>query len=107
MPRFLIERDFPGAGRLPPEELAGIAERARSAAASLAPEVQWLQSYVTEDRIVCVYNASDEALLREHAILAGLPPGRILPVGAVIDPTTGRVPLGAAAGSAGERRVRW
>jgi hypothetical protein len=106
MPRFLIERDFPGAGRLPPEALADIADRARRAAASLAPEVQWLQSYVTDDRIVCVYNAADEALLREHAMLAGLPQGRILPVGAVIDPTTGRVPVGAAGGG-GERRVCW
>lgn len=107
MPRFLIERDIPGAGRLPPEALVEIARRARSAAVSLAPDVQWLQSYVTDDRIVCVYNASDEALLREHAMLADLPQGRIVPVGSVIDPTTGSVPGVSTVGAGRRRNVCW
>ena len=88
MPKFLIERPLPGAGNLTPEELQGISKKSVDVLRDLGPDVQWVHSYVTGDAIFCVYNARDEAIIREHARLGGFPCERISRVGTVIDPTT-------------------
>jgi Protein of unknown function (DUF4242) len=88
MPRYVIERDIPGAGNLTPEQLRGISQKSCSVLAKLAPRVQWESSYVTGDRIYCVYIAENEDLLREHARLGGFPANRISQVSRIIDPTT-------------------
>lgn len=88
MPRFLIERDIPGAGALSPRELTGIAAKSNEVLADMAPRVQWVQSYVTDDRIYCVYLAEDDAAVREHARCGGFPANRVGKVIRVIDPTT-------------------
>ena len=91
MPRFLIEREFPGAGALSAEELRGISQQSCHTLAELGPAIQWVQSYVTDDRIVCTYIAPNEEILREHARRGGFPANRIQAVRAVIDPTTAEV----------------
>ena len=73
MPKYVIERDMPGAGAMPPEKLAAIAERSLLAMEEIGPQIQWLESFVTEDRVYSVYIARDERLIREHAWLSGLP----------------------------------
>ncbi len=88
MPRFLIERDIPGAGALSPDELRQIATTSNQVLADMAPRVQWVQSYVSADRISCVYLADDEDAVREHARCGGFPANRIDRVITVIDPTT-------------------
>jgi hypothetical protein len=88
MPKYIIERELPGAGRLSPEELRGISEKSCGVLRELGPEVQWIHSYVTDDRITCVYIAPDEASVREHARRGGFPADRILRVVSMIDPTT-------------------
>jgi hypothetical protein len=88
MPKFVIERDIPGAGKLPPEELQAISQKSCSVLRSLGPQVQWLQSFVTDDKLYCVYIAPDEASVRRHAEQGGFPANRIAQVRAVIDPTT-------------------
>jgi hypothetical protein len=86
--RFLIERDLPGAGKLTPEELGRLAQKSCAVLDQLGPSIQWIHSYVTDDRIYCVYSATDEALIRRHAALGGFPATRISRVGSIIDPST-------------------
>ncbi|MFL5619087.1 MAG: DUF4242 domain-containing protein [Gemmatimonadaceae bacterium] len=88
MPRFIIEREIPNAAALSPADLKAISQRSCAALQQLGPSIQWVQSFVTEDKITCVYIASDAELIREHARLGGFPADRVLEVGVVIDPTT-------------------
>jgi hypothetical protein len=88
MPKFVIERALPGAGSLSPAELKAISQKSCAALRDVGPTVQWLQSYVTDNKIYCVYISPDEAGVRRHAELGGFPADPISRVRAVIDPTT-------------------
>jgi hypothetical protein len=99
MPRFLIEREIPDAGALSPAELRGIAEKSCAVLRDLGPAIQWVQSYVTEDKITCVYLAPNAELVREHARRGGFPADRVLEVAAVIDPTTAELGMLSEAGA--------
>lgn len=88
MPKYLIEREIPGAGRLSTGELQAISQRSCSVLRKLGPEVQWVQSYVTGDKVYCVYIAPDEESIREHARQGGFPANRISRIETVIDPTS-------------------
>jgi Protein of unknown function (DUF4242) len=88
MPQFVIERDMPGAGRLSPGDLQGASQGSCSVLRELGPEIQWVHSYVTDDKIYCIYRAPSEDLIRRHAETAGLPANSIAQVRATIDPTT-------------------
>lgn len=88
MPKYVIERDLPGAGQLTPEQLQGISQTSCNVLAELGPQIQWVQSYVTDDKIYCVYIAPDEEIVREHARKGGFPANRIAQVRTMIDPTT-------------------
>ena len=88
MPKFVIERDIPNAGSLSARDLKAIAAKSCAALKKLGPSIQWVESYVTDDRIYCVYIAPDEALIREHAKHGGFPANRVSEVRAIIDPTT-------------------
>ena len=89
MPKYVIERDLPGAGKLSPEELQAIIHKSNQVLSELGPEIRWLQSYVTDDKIYCVYVAPDEDILFEHARCGGFPADKITQVASVIDPSTG------------------
>ena len=88
MPKFVIEREIPGAGKLSAEELQSIAQKSCGVLKEMGPQIQWVQSYVTDDKIYCVYIAPDEAAVREHAEKGGFPANRISQIRATIDPTT-------------------
>ena len=88
MPKFLIEREIPGAGNLSPDELRGISQTSCGVLGEMGPQIQWVQSYVTGDKITCIYIAPDEESVREHARRGGFPANRVLRINAVIDPTT-------------------
>jgi hypothetical protein len=88
MPKFLIERDIPGAGSMSPEQLQGVAEKSCAVLRDLGPKIQWIQSYVTENKIYCVYIAPNEELVREHAARGGFPANSVSEIKKVIDPTT-------------------
>lgn len=88
MPQYLIERDLPGAGKLSPAELKAISQKSCGVLEQLGPQIQWVHSYVTGDKIYCVYRAPNEALVREHARRGGFPANRVEEVMAMIDPTT-------------------
>ena len=88
MAQYVIERDLPGAGKLSTFELRNISQRSCAVLERLGPKIQWVQSYVTDDRIYCVYIAPDEELVREHAKQGRFPASRISRVRMVIDPTT-------------------
>ncbi len=88
MPKFVIEREIPGAGKLTPQELRSISEKSCGVLRDMGPRIQWIQSYVTDDKIYCVYLAPDEAAIREHAALGGFPANRISRVRELIDPST-------------------
>lgn len=88
MAQFVIERDMPGAGRLSAEDLKGASQGSCAVLRDLGPDIQWVHSYVTDDKIYCVYRAPSEDLIRRHAEAAGLPANRIAAVRATIDPTT-------------------
>jgi hypothetical protein len=88
MPKFVIERNIPGAGKLTPPELKAISATSCSVLRDLGPSIQWVHSYVTDDKIYCVYNAPDEAIVRKHAQLGGFPADQVSVVRRVIDPTT-------------------
>jgi hypothetical protein len=88
MPKFVIERELPGAGKLSPQELQAIAQKSCGVLSGMGPRIQWMQSYVTDDKIYCVYVAPDEAAVREHARQGGFPANRVSRIRAVIDPTT-------------------
>lgn len=85
---FVIERDIPGAGKLSQPELVELSRKSCAVLDALGPSIQWLHSYVTSDRIYCIYSAPDAALIRRHAELGGFPANRISQVAAVIDPST-------------------
>lgn len=88
MPKYVIERDIPGAGNLSTEELQAISQRSCSVLKGLGPQIQWVQSYVTDNKVYCVYIAPDEEIIREHANQGGFPANKISEVKTVIDPTT-------------------
>ncbi|MCK9606973.1 MAG: DUF4242 domain-containing protein [Methylomonas sp.] len=89
MPKFIIERDMPGAGKLTPTELHGIAQKSCCILRDMGPRIQWLESYVTADKIYCIYLAENAQAIQEHANLGGFPANRIEEVKTIIDPTTG------------------
>lgn len=88
MPKYLIEREIPNAAALSAAELRTIAQRSCTVLQKLGPTIQWVQSFVTEDKITCVYIAPNADLIREHARLGGFPANRVLEVATIIDPTT-------------------
>ena len=89
MPKYVIERDIPGAGKLSSQQLQAISQKSCTVLNKLGSSIQWLHSYVTEDKIYCVYIAPDDELIREHARQGGFPANRVSEVKTVIDPTTG------------------
>jgi len=88
MPKYIIEREIPGAGDLSPDQLHGISEKSCSVLRRLGPEIQWIESYVTDDKVYCIYRAPDEELIREHAAQGDFPVNSIREVRSIIDPTT-------------------
>jgi Protein of unknown function (DUF4242) len=88
MPKYVIERDIPDAGKLTPDQLRTISQKSCSVLRNMGPEIQWLQTYVTDDKLYCVYIAPDEETIRKHAKEGGFPADRISAVRSVIDPTT-------------------
>ena len=91
MPKYVIERDIPDAGKLSAPELQAISEKSCGVLRNLGPQIQWVQSYVTADKVYCVYIAPDEETIREHARQGGFPANRISEVKSIIDPTTAEV----------------
>ncbi len=88
MPKFVIEREIPGAGDLSAEELQGISAKSCGVLNELGPQVQWLQSYVTDDKVYCIYIAPDQELVVKHAEMGGFPANSVSAVKTIIDPTT-------------------
>ena len=88
MPKYIIERELPGAGALTAEQLQAIAQKSCGVLRAMGPQIQWVQSYVTGDKIYCVYVAPNEQAVRDHAQQGGFPANRVSRVTAVIDPTT-------------------
>jgi len=88
MPKYVIEREIPNAGKLSKDELQAISQKSCEVLRNLGPQIQWLQSYVTDDNFYCVYIAPNEKMVRQHAEQGGFPANRISQVKAVIDPTT-------------------
>jgi hypothetical protein len=89
MPKFVIERTLPGAGALSTAEVRAVAAKSNEVLADMAPRLQWLQSYVTSDKVYCVYLADDEATIREHSDRVGVPVSAVNQVSSVIDPVAG------------------
>jgi len=94
MPKYVIERELPGVGSLSAEQLQGISQKSCGILALLGTDIQWVHSYVTGDKIYCVYIAPNEELVREHARQGGFPANSVAEVRAVIDPTTAETRLG-------------
>jgi hypothetical protein len=88
MPKYVIERDVPGVGNLGRADLQGMSQRSNKALAELGPDIQWVHSYVTGDKIYCVYIAANEELVRQHALKGKFPANRISEIKTMIDPTT-------------------
>jgi hypothetical protein len=88
MPKFLIEREIPGAGKLSAQDLKGISQKSCGVLREMGPSVQWVESYVTDDKVYCVYVAPDEEAVREHARRGGFPANKVSAVRRMIDPTT-------------------
>ena len=88
MPKYVVERELPGAGKLSADDLRGISQTSCGVLREMGPEIQWVESYVTGDKIYCVYIAPNEALIREHAQKGGFPANQINEVATMIDPTT-------------------
>ena len=88
MPKFVIEREIPGAGKLSSQQLQGISQKSCGVLRELGPQIQWVHSYVTDDKIYCIYIAPDESMVRKHAEQGGFPANRISEIRTVIDPTT-------------------
>ena len=88
MPKFLIEREIPGAGDLSAQELQAISQKSCGVLQNMGPQIQWLESYVTGDKVYCVYIAPSEEMVREHAELGGFPANRVSEIKSIIDPTT-------------------
>jgi Protein of unknown function (DUF4242) len=89
MPKYVIERELPGAGKLSDAELQGISQKSNQVLAELGPDIRWLESYVTDDKIYCVYVAPDTDIIYEHARCGGFPANSVVKVSRVIDPSTG------------------
>jgi len=98
MPKYVIEREIPGAGNLSAEELQGVSQKSCSVLQNLGPQIQWVQSYVTGDKVYCVYIAPNEEMIREHAQQGGFPANKISEIKTIIDPTTAEAKTGSAAG---------
>ena len=90
MPQYVIEREMPGVGSLGQSDLKGASQTSCSVLRELGPEIQWVHSYVTDDKIYCIYRAPNEEIIREHAERGGFPANKITPISAVIDPSTGK-----------------
>ena len=88
MPKFVVEREVPGAGKMTPQELQAISQKSCNVLRNMGPQIQWLHSYVTDDKIYCVYIAPNEEAIREHAKQGGFPANRISAIRDVMDPTT-------------------
>lgn len=88
MPKYVVERDVPGAGGLTCDELKAISQTSCRVLSKLGSEIQWIESFVTGDRIYCIYRAPNDSLIKEHAVLSGFPANRISVIASVIDPTT-------------------
>jgi hypothetical protein len=88
MPKFVIEREIPEAGKLSPEQLQAISQTSCGVLRNLGPEIQWVQSYVTDNKIYCIYIAPNEEMVRQHAQQGGFPANRVSQVRSTIDPTT-------------------
>ena len=88
MPKYVIEREIPGAGKLTPEQLKGISQTSCAVLSNMGPKIQWLQSYVTGDKIYCVYIVPNEEMIREHAKQGEFPANSVSEVVTIIDPTT-------------------
>jgi hypothetical protein len=88
MPKYVIEREIPGAGKLPAAELRAISQKSCSVLREMGPQIQWVQSYVTDDKVYCIYIAPDEGTVHEHARRGGFPANRVSAVRSIIDPTT-------------------
>jgi len=88
MPKFLIEREIPGAGKLSKDELHAISQKSCGVLKNMGPAIQWVESYVTDDKVYCVYIAPNEQMVREHASQGGFPANKISQVRRMIDPTT-------------------
>jgi len=89
MPKYVIERDLPGAGNLSAEQLRTISQKSNKVIADLGPEIHWLHSYVTDDKLYCVYVAPDEDIILEHARCGGFPANKVTKLATMIDPSTG------------------
>ncbi len=92
MPKYVIEREIPDAGKMSREQLQAVSQKSCSVLRDLGPQIQWVESYVTDDKLYCVYVAPNEELVRTHAQQGGFPANRISEVRAVIDPTTAESP---------------
>ena len=88
MPRYVIEREIPGAGKLTKDELRAISQKSASVIKELGPSIQWVESYVTEDKVYCVYNAPNKEILKKHAEIGGFPANRIEQIRDMISPVT-------------------
>jgi len=88
MPKYVIEREIKGAGKLSPQELQGISQKSCGVLKKLGPQIQWVESFVTDDKVYCVYIAPNEQMVREHAKQGGFPANRVSEVKNIIDPTT-------------------
>ncbi len=88
MPKYVIEREIPGAGKLSAEELHAISQKSCGVLSQMGPQIQWVESYVTDDKVYCVYIAPNEEMVQEHAQQGGFPANRISEIRAIIDPTT-------------------
>jgi hypothetical protein len=88
MPKYVIEREIPGAGKLSPEQLKAISQTSCGVLSKMGPEIQWVHSYVTNDKIYCIYNAPNEEMVREHAKQGGFPANSVSQVSTIIDPVT-------------------
>ncbi len=88
MPKYVIEREIPNAGKLSVQELQAISQKSCGVLSQMGPQIQWVQSYVTDDKIYCTYIAPNEEMVREHALQGGFPANRVSEVKSIIDPTT-------------------
>ena len=88
MPKYVIEREIPGAGNMSPQDLHAVSQKSCNVLQNLGPQIQWVQSYVTDDKVYCVYIAPNEKMVRDHASQGGFPANRISEVKSMIDPTT-------------------
>jgi cell division inhibitor SulA len=105
MPKYLIEREIPGAGNMTPQQLQAVSQTSCGVLQKLGPQIQWLHSYVTGDKIYCVYIAPNEEMVREHAQQGGFPANRISEIKTMIDPTTAETLKSATGLEAGYRRL--